>query len=162
MPETGREGPERHERLSGGGGTARRGTGRGRMRRAHGPAWLPVAARPLAVLAGLAIAVSLVTARARAASASARTPGQQAGDVSAADVQRTYQADCGVCHGSDGRGTANGPPVAGVGRASVDYYLSTGRMPLESQVGRDPVTRSQHPQPGVQLQDPTATPHRHA
>jgi ubiquinol-cytochrome c reductase cytochrome c subunit len=50
--------------------------------------------------------------------------------ASPAEVERTYLADCAICHGSDGRGTNRGPTLVGVGRASLDYYLTTGRMPL--------------------------------
>jgi ubiquinol-cytochrome c reductase cytochrome c subunit len=35
-----------------------------------------------------------------------------------------------VCHGSRGTGTANGPSLEGVGAAAIDYWVSTGRMPL--------------------------------
>jgi ubiquinol-cytochrome c reductase cytochrome c subunit len=45
-------------------------------------------------------------------------------------TQRTYLADCAVCHGSDGSGTNRGPTLKGVGRASVDYMVTTGRMPI--------------------------------
>jgi ubiquinol-cytochrome c reductase cytochrome c subunit len=41
-----------------------------------------------------------------------------------------YQANCSTCHGLSGLGTANGPSLVGVGPASVDFFLSTGRMPL--------------------------------
>jgi ubiquinol-cytochrome c reductase cytochrome c subunit len=46
------------------------------------------------------------------------------------DVRTTYLRDCATCHGADGRGTNRGPSIAGVGRASVDYMVSTGRMPI--------------------------------
>jgi ubiquinol-cytochrome c reductase cytochrome c subunit len=36
---------------------------------------------------------------------------------------------CSSCHGSDLRGTADGPPLRGVGAAAVDFMLQTGRMP---------------------------------
>jgi ubiquinol-cytochrome c reductase cytochrome c subunit len=39
-------------------------------------------------------------------------------------------ADCAVCHAADGSGTDRGPSLKGVGRASVDYMVTTGRMPL--------------------------------
>jgi ubiquinol-cytochrome c reductase cytochrome c subunit len=48
------------------------------------------------------------------------------------DIQALYLKDCGVCHGSDGRGTEQGPSLVGSGAASVDYQVSTGRMPLRS------------------------------
>lgn len=41
-----------------------------------------------------------------------------------------YAQSCASCHGVDGGGTANGPPLAGVGGASVDFQLTTGRMPM--------------------------------
>ena len=44
--------------------------------------------------------------------------------------QELYQANCSTCHGLDGLGTENGPSLAEVGPASVDFMLSTGRMPL--------------------------------
>lgn len=47
-----------------------------------------------------------------------------------ADVETVYLADCAVCHGVEGRGTNRGPSLVGVGRASLHYQLSTGRMPL--------------------------------
>jgi ubiquinol-cytochrome c reductase cytochrome c subunit len=38
---------------------------------------------------------------------------------------------CSSCHGTDGRGLAGfGPSLHGVGAASADFYLRTGRMPL--------------------------------
>ncbi|MER3418888.1 MAG: hypothetical protein C4343_07335, partial [Chloroflexota bacterium] len=41
-----------------------------------------------------------------------------------------YTASCAACHGPVGEGTANGPSLRGVGAASVDFMLRTGRMPL--------------------------------
>src|SRR3954454_17388459 len=45
-------------------------------------------------------------------------------------ARTTFLADCAVCHGSHGEGSANGPSLEGVGAASIDYWVSTGRMPL--------------------------------
>lgn len=45
---------------------------------------------------------------------------------------RIFLADCAVCHGTDGRGSSRAPDLRGVGRASVYFQLSTGRMPLGS------------------------------
>jgi ubiquinol-cytochrome c reductase cytochrome c subunit len=44
--------------------------------------------------------------------------------------EELFQANCSTCHGLDALGTASGPSLAGVGPASVDFMLSTGRMPL--------------------------------
>jgi len=41
-----------------------------------------------------------------------------------------YLRNCASCHGPAGEGTANGPTLVGVGAASADFYLRTGRMPL--------------------------------
>lgn len=41
-----------------------------------------------------------------------------------------YVAGCATCHGLSGQGSAQGPSLVGVGAASVDFMLSTGRMPL--------------------------------
>jgi ubiquinol-cytochrome c reductase cytochrome c subunit len=43
----------------------------------------------------------------------------------------SYRANCAFCHGLDGRGTFRGPSLVGVGAASVDYYLRSGRMPVD-------------------------------
>jgi ubiquinol-cytochrome c reductase cytochrome c subunit len=57
-------------------------------------------------------------------------------------VRAVYLADCGICHGADGRGTNRGPSLQGAGRALVDYELTTGRMPIEQ---RDDVPRRSRP-----------------
>jgi ubiquinol-cytochrome c reductase cytochrome c subunit len=44
--------------------------------------------------------------------------------------RRLYESNCTSCHGVDASGTADGPSLRAVGAASVDFYLSTGRMPL--------------------------------
>ena len=41
-----------------------------------------------------------------------------------------YQQSCAGCHGQHGEGTQQGPTLVGVGAASADFYLSTGRMPI--------------------------------
>jgi ubiquinol-cytochrome c reductase cytochrome c subunit len=42
-----------------------------------------------------------------------------------------FQASCASCHGQGGEGMEGlGPSLIGVGAASADFYLSTGRMPL--------------------------------
>jgi ubiquinol-cytochrome c reductase cytochrome c subunit len=41
-----------------------------------------------------------------------------------------FEERCAGCHGSGGEGTAQGPPIVGLGPAVYDFQLSTGRMPL--------------------------------
>ncbi|MBV9663331.1 MAG: c-type cytochrome [Actinobacteria bacterium] len=54
----------------------------------------------------------------------------QAAPPTTAEVTKTWLADCAVCHGRDGRGTFRAPSLEGRGAATVDYELTTGRMPL--------------------------------
>ncbi len=55
--------------------------------------------------------------------------------------QRLYLRDCAACHGPDGRGSFQGTPLVGVGAASADFWLSTGRMPISDAEER-PVRRA--------------------
>jgi ubiquinol-cytochrome c reductase cytochrome c subunit len=49
-----------------------------------------------------------------------------------ADAQQDFQEGCANCHGFRGNGVpGRGPSLHGVGAAAADFYLSTGRMPLE-------------------------------
>jgi quinol---cytochrome-c reductase cytochrome c subunit len=44
-----------------------------------------------------------------------------------------YENGCSACHGTLLEGRTNmGPTLAGVGAGPVDFYLSTGRMPLQN------------------------------
>lgn len=69
-----------------------------------------------------------------------------AGQVPAAggEVDRgrdLYTTGCSSCHGSGGEGTRRGPSLRAVGAASVDFYLSSGRMPLKSSGQRQAVRK---------------------
>jgi ubiquinol-cytochrome c reductase cytochrome c subunit len=41
-----------------------------------------------------------------------------------------YLDGCSTCHGLNAEGTTDGPTLIGVGAASVDFQVGTGRMPL--------------------------------
>jgi ubiquinol-cytochrome c reductase cytochrome c subunit len=41
-----------------------------------------------------------------------------------------FIANCATCHGVAAQGTKSGPSLVGVGAASVDFQVGTGRMPL--------------------------------
>jgi ubiquinol-cytochrome c reductase cytochrome c subunit len=59
-------------------------------------------------------------------------PGPGADRVLAARGRALYARTCAICHGEDLRGIrGRGPSLRGAGAASADFYLSTGRMPLE-------------------------------
>lgn len=45
--------------------------------------------------------------------------------------QKLFAANCATCHGQQAEGTANGPSLIGVGSASVDFQVGTGRMPMQ-------------------------------
>jgi ubiquinol-cytochrome c reductase cytochrome c subunit len=52
--------------------------------------------------------------------------------------------------------------LQGVGKAAVDFWVSTGRMPLVSDAARTPTDRTLRPVPEVQLGDPNAATKRHS
>jgi ubiquinol-cytochrome c reductase cytochrome c subunit len=43
--------------------------------------------------------------------------------------KKLFLSNCASCHGKNAEGTANGPSLIGVGAASVDFQVSTGRKP---------------------------------
>lgn len=43
-----------------------------------------------------------------------------------------YQQDCAICHRPDASGSSLGPDLRTVGLASVDFQVSTGRMPRQA------------------------------
>ncbi|MBD5788214.1 c-type cytochrome [Cellulosimicrobium terreum] len=45
--------------------------------------------------------------------------------------QKLFQANCATCHGPNAEGSATAPSLVGVGAASVDFQVSTGRMPMQ-------------------------------
>jgi ubiquinol-cytochrome c reductase cytochrome c subunit len=63
--------------------------------------------------------------------------GVQTSPSPAPQGQRLYDQACAWCHGSQGEGTPRGPDLRGVGAASADFMLRTGRMPIAS-VQRQP------------------------
>jgi ubiquinol-cytochrome c reductase cytochrome c subunit len=79
----------------------------------------------------------------------------------AADARTTWLSDCAVCHGVTGTGTDLGPSLRGVGRASVDYELSTGRMPLVETGHLQPPNPQAQPLPVTEAHDPQTAVHRH-
>ncbi len=47
-----------------------------------------------------------------------------------AQGEKLFDANCASCHGLDLTGTADAPSLIGVGAASVDFQVGTGRMPM--------------------------------
>ena len=90
-----------------------------------------------ATLLGIAIALTAVFG------SDARAQDQGVGAQLADDPERVqrgaqlFGAHCALCHGEEGRGLPiegpdGGPSLVGVGAASVDFMLRTGRMPMEN------------------------------
>ncbi|WP_329623946.1 c-type cytochrome [Streptomyces sp. NBC_01255] len=60
--------------------------------------------------------------------------------------KKLYSVGCASCHGTGGQGTSDGPSLVGVGSASVDFQVGTGRMPAQqpgAQVPKKKVIYSQ-------------------
>jgi ubiquinol-cytochrome c reductase cytochrome c subunit len=79
----------------------------------------PLFVIPVAAFAVLAIGTGHRAAAPLAPAASA--------DAAARNI---FLRDCAVCHGATGTGTTRGPSLVHVGAASIDFWVSTGRMPL--------------------------------
>jgi ubiquinol-cytochrome c reductase cytochrome c subunit len=101
-----------------------------------------VAALFFGLLAAGFLAIGLHTAGAAEEQPRARAAGN------ADRGHRLFLVGCAYCHGQNGEGTAQGPDLRGVGAASADFQLSTGRMPntapdRQSVTKTSPYTRKQ-------------------
>jgi ubiquinol-cytochrome c reductase cytochrome c subunit len=94
-------------------------------------------------IAFVAIALGSLLIGPLAPAGAASSTGTASGQVTGADGRALYLQSCAACHGPDGSGSAGGPPLIGVGAASADFMLRTGRMPLAApgapMVRRNPV-----------------------
>jgi ubiquinol-cytochrome c reductase cytochrome c subunit len=67
----------------------------------------------------------------RSGSAPGARPADQDPEL-VAEGRELFEEGCSSCHGLDARGIeGTGPDLRGAGAASADFYLSTGRMPLD-------------------------------
>ena len=83
------------------------------------------AAIALLILLGLVVTGVAYSAFApKPASASTAAAGQ------VEEGKKLFLANCSTCHGVKAQGTNNGPSLAGVGAAAVDFQMGTGRMPM--------------------------------
>lgn len=92
------------------------------------------AAVAVALMAG-SLSVGVLAGGGGPATAGARSQVGDPSAPSAADVDaggQLFALACTTCHGVEGEGVpGRGPTLVGVGAASADFYLSTGRMPLD-------------------------------
>lgn len=98
------------------------------------PAAGAVTGARLVLLAGLACFLFLVfgfsTHSHASAAPAARQTGGAASTAQAAAGRQLFVVHCSSCHGFQAEGTSNGPSLVNAGAASADFYLRTGRMPL--------------------------------
>lgn len=71
---------------------------------------------------GAYAAFSTSTARAESTATSQQTIGEG---------KKLFAANCASCHGLSAQGSGNAPSLIGVGAASVDFQVGTGRMPMQ-------------------------------
>ncbi|HVN11274.1 MAG TPA: cytochrome c [Kineosporiaceae bacterium] len=93
------------------------------------------------VIVGLVATGVLYAALAPGRAGAAEDP---ASDIEAG--RALFLANCATCHGMDAAGRNNAPSLIGVGAASVDFQVGTGRMPLQA-------TGPQAPQTQVRFSD---------
>lgn len=86
-------------------------------------------ATALVVLLGLLL-TGVAYAAVMPSTADASTSTASADDI--AQGQKLFIANCATCHGIGAGGRDNAPSLIGVGAASVDFQVGTGRMPLQA------------------------------
>ena len=87
--------------------------------------------RALAV-AGVLVGAQVAAVAAVLAQPTPPTPPTRAPASDVRNGRELYQVACSSCPGLDGQGSPQGPTLVGVGAASADFYLTTGRMPLDN------------------------------
>lgn len=84
---------------------------------------------PAAIILLLLVGL-LVTGVAYAAFAPQQATASTASTEQVEEGRQLFLANCASCHGLAAEGTPSGPGLAGVGAASVDFQMGTGRMPM--------------------------------
>lgn len=92
----------------------------------------PARRRPGRLSGYVVVLLALVLVGGLYAVAAPRTEAVEAGDQSLAveEGRQLYLQGCSSCHGLNAQGGTQGPSLIGVGAASVDFQVGTGRMPL--------------------------------
>jgi ubiquinol-cytochrome c reductase cytochrome c subunit len=99
------------------------------------------------------VLIAAATGQAISAAGPGTAQGTTSVDATAATRGRTlFVQSCSVCHGFNARGIPGmGPSLIGVGAQAADFYLSTGRMPLNNP--RDPPIRTRPAFQPAQIDD---------
>ncbi|MEN9989787.1 MAG: hypothetical protein RL508_766 [Actinomycetota bacterium] len=90
--------------------------------------------KPMAAAVVIAAAL-LLTGGGYAAATAAITSQQSPTVASAAQIDeghKLFLANCASCHGKNAEGSQNAPTLIGVGAASVDFQVGSGRMPAQA------------------------------
>ena len=99
------------------------------MKKSNGSRRSPFAA-VIVIAAGLALTGGGYAATTAAV---AETAAPAAADAAQLDTGRKlFLANCASCHGKNAEGTANAPSLIGVGAASVEFQVDSGRMPAQA------------------------------
>ncbi|SDS05483.1 menaquinol-cytochrome c reductase cytochrome c1 subunit precursor [Friedmanniella luteola] len=97
------------------------------------------AAKALLLVLGLFVMGAFYTVLAPAGQSSADTGTSQQVE----EGRALFAVGCSSCHGLNGEGQASGeiqgPPLAGVGAAAVEFQVGTGRMPMARPEAQAPV-----------------------
>jgi len=89
---------------------------------------------PLASVALIAIGLLFTGAGYAALSTSTATAQSDASSQQTiSEGQKLFAANCATCHGLNLEGSSEAPSLLGVGAASVDFQVGTGRMPMQMQ-----------------------------
>ncbi len=99
---------------------------------------------PAATVVVLVLAL-LTTGLLYSALASPRAEASTTASQSSIDDGRAlFAANCSSCHGLQAQGSGVAPSLIGVGAASVDFQVGTGRMPLKADSAQAPEKEPQH------------------
>ncbi len=85
---------------------------------------------PLATVALLVVGLVATGGAYTLFTTSATAETSAAAEATIDDGGKLFAANCATCHGVNLQGGTQGPSLIGVGAASVDFQVGTGRMPL--------------------------------
>jgi ubiquinol-cytochrome c reductase cytochrome c subunit len=101
---------------------------------------------PLAALVVLLFALAATGGLYAAFAPAEKAQADSSQSIAIEEGKKLYDVGCSSCHGLNGQGTTDGPNLVGVGSASVDFQVGTGRMPAQqpgAQVPRKPAIYTQ-------------------
>lgn len=95
------------------------------------------AAKPLSLVLALFVMGVIYSALAPTTSVA-----DTSNETQVAQGKELFQMNCSSCHGLNGEGTSEAPTLIGVGAASVDFQMETGRMPMARPQAQGPAKKS--------------------